>query len=73
MLGNFSFFLSSAFFSKLTLSKNSFSNTIIVSNGLDPDRDRHSVSAGLGTFINGQQKLLLAKKVLKSKNQWKKE
>ena len=30
-------------FSKLTFSKNSFRNTIRVSNGLDPDQDRHSV------------------------------
>ena len=38
MQGIFSNFLSSAdFFSKLTLSKNYFGNTIRVSNSLDPD------------------------------------
>ena len=35
-------------FSKLTFSKNSFGNTIKVSNGLDPDQDRHSVCPDLG-------------------------
>ena len=34
-------------FSKLTFSKKSFSNTIRVSNGLDPDMDRRSVSLAL--------------------------
>ena len=29
------------FFSKLTFSKNYFRSTIRVSNGLDPDQDRH--------------------------------
>ena len=43
--------LSSAdfFFSKLTFSKNSFRNTIRVSNSLDPDQDRHSVGPDLGS------------------------
>ena len=36
------------FFSKLTISKNSFRNTIRVSNGLDPDQDRHFVGPDLG-------------------------
>ena len=46
--------LSSAdFFSKLHFSKNSFRNTIRVSNGLDPDQDRCSVSPDLGP--NGYQ------------------
>ena len=36
------------FFSKLTFSKNSFGNTINVSNGLDQDQDRHSVGPDLG-------------------------
>ena len=38
----------SGFFSKLTLSKNSFRNTIRVSNGLDPDQDRRPVGPHLG-------------------------
>ena len=36
------------FFSNLTFSKDSFRNTIRVSNGLDPDQDRRSVSPDLG-------------------------
>ena len=41
--------LSSAdFFQNQLFSKNSFSNTIRVSNGLDPDQDLHSVSPDLG-------------------------
>ena len=42
--------LSSAvfFFSKFTLSKNSFRNTIGVSNSLDPDQVRHFVRPDLG-------------------------
>ena len=41
--------LSSAdFFSKLTFSKYSFWNAIRVSNGLDPDQDRHFVGPDLG-------------------------
>ena len=41
--------LSSAdFFSKLILSKNSFANTIRVSNSLDPDQARHFVGLDLG-------------------------
>ena len=48
-LGNFSCFLSSDdFFSKSTLSKNSFRNTIRVSNSLDPDQARHLVGPDLG-------------------------
>ena len=40
--------LSSAdFLSKLTFSKNSFRNIIRVSNGLNPDQDRHSVGPDL--------------------------
>ena len=39
----FMLLLSSADFSKLTFSKNSFRNTIKVSKGLDPDQNRHSV------------------------------
>ena len=40
---------------KITL-KNSFSNTIRVSNGLDPDQDRHFVTPDLGS--NCLQRLL---------------
>ena len=41
--------LSSAeFFSKLPFQKNSFRNTIRVSNGLDRDQERHSVCPDLG-------------------------
>ena len=41
LLGNFSyFFFVCRFFSKSTFSKNSFRNTISVSNGLDPDQAR---------------------------------
>ena len=36
------------FLKKITFSKNSFKNTIRVSNGLDPDQDRHSVGPDLG-------------------------
>ena len=44
------FFLSSAdFFSKSTFLKNSFSNTIRVSNSMDPDQDRYSVGPELGS------------------------
>ena len=39
--------LSTDFFLKLTFSKHSFRNTIRVSNGLDPDQDRHSVCPDL--------------------------
>ena len=35
-------------FSKLTSLKDSFMNTIIVSNGLDPDQDQQSVGPDLG-------------------------
>ena len=49
ILGNFlCFFVVCWFFSKLTFWKNSFRNTISVSNGLDPDQDRHFVGPGLG-------------------------
>ena len=36
------------FFQKLPLLKGSFRNAIRVSNGLDPDQDRHSVDPHLG-------------------------
>ena len=48
-LGVFPALLSSAdFFSKSTFSKNSFRNTIRVSNSLDPDQARHFVGPDLG-------------------------
>ena len=48
--------LSSAdFFSKLTIYRNSFRNTIKVSNSLDPDQAQHFVGPDLGT--NCLQKL----------------
>ena len=40
--------LSSAAFFKINLLKNSFSNTIRVLDGLDSDRERHSVGFDLG-------------------------
>ena len=50
MLGNFFMLLllSADFFSKLTFSKQSFRNTIRVSNCLDPDQDRLNVGPDLG-------------------------
>ena len=48
LLGNFSCLLTCAFFSKLTFSKNSFRNTIRMSNGLYPDQDRNNVGSDLG-------------------------
>ena len=48
-LGNFScFFVVCWFFSKSTFLKNSFGNTIRVSNSLDPDQAPHFVGPGLG-------------------------
>ena len=41
------FSLSADFFSKLTFSKNSFWNTIRVSNSLDPGQAQHFVGPGL--------------------------
>ena len=46
MLGNFHAF---CFRLQLTFSKNSFKNTIRVSNRLDPDQDRHFVGPDLVT------------------------
>ena len=43
--------LLSADFSKLTFSKNSFRKAIRVSNGLDPDQDRHYVGPHLGPLF----------------------
>ena len=42
------FFSSADFFSKSTFPKNSFMNTIVVSNGCDPDQDRQKVGPDLG-------------------------
>ena len=56
MMSNFSrLLLSSADFSKLTFSKNSFRSTNRVSNSLDPDQGQHSVGPDLGS--NCLQKL----------------
>ena len=54
-----------SFVSKLTFSKNSFRNTIRVSNGLDTDKGRQSVDPDLvpklfAKVINRQQKWELA-------------
>ena len=58
-----------SFFSKLSFSKNSFRNTIRVSNSLDPGQDRHSVGPDLGT--NCLQKLSADDKVAASKERAK--
>ena len=56
-------------FSKLTFSKNSFRNTISVSNRLDPDQDRHSFSPDLGpNCLQRKQKTPLARKELSINN-----
>ena len=62
-------FLSSADFFKIKFLKKSFRNTTIVSKGLDPDQDRHSVGPDLGPKLfanvtNRQQELPLARKKL---------
>ena len=44
----FMLFCSLLFFFKINFSKNSFGNTIRVSNSLDPDQARHSVGPDLG-------------------------
>ena len=50
MLGNVACFMSSAdFFQIYTFSKKYFSNTIRVSDSLDPDQARHIVGPDLGT------------------------
>ena len=49
MLGNFSCFCCRLLtFFKITFPKKSFRNSTRVSNGLDPDQDRHSVGPDLG-------------------------
>ena len=55
ILGNFAFFLSSVVFFKSTFSKNSFRNTIRVTDNLDADQARPIV--GLGLLPNCLQKL----------------
>ena len=58
-------FLSSAFFSKLAFSKNSFSNAIRMSNSLDPDQDRRRSLSGsklFATVVSREQKSPLARK-----------
>ena len=70
MLGNFSCFCCRllTFFSKLTFSKNFFRNTIRVSNGLDPDQDRHSVGPDLSP--NSLQRLSTDDKAAASKQSY---
>ena len=65
------FLSSAALFSKLTFPKNYFRNIFRVSNGLDPDQDRHLVGPDLSStvckvakVISRQQKLSLARKEL---------
>ena len=66
----FMLMLSSAdFFFKFNSFKRSFRNSIGMSNGLDPDQDRHVVGPDLGpnclqrlSLISRQQKLPLSKK-----------
>ena len=48
MLGNCHAVVVCNFLSKLSFSKNSFWNTIRVTNSLDPDQDRHIVGPDLG-------------------------
>ena len=51
-LGNFAcFFIVCGFFSKLTFPKNSFRNTIRVSNSLDPDQAQQNVGPDLDLLI----------------------
>ena len=53
MLGNFSCFCCQLLtFSKLTISKISFRNTIRVSNRLDQDQDRHNFGPDLGPIVS---------------------
>ena len=58
--------LSSAafFFEKLNFSKNSFRNIFRVSNGLDPDQDRHNVGPDLGPNCLQRLSAELARKEL---------
>ena len=68
MLSNFSCFCCCLLtFSRLTFSKNSFSNAIRVSNGLDPAQDQHSVGPDLGPnclqMLSADDKSPLAGKV----------
>ena len=71
LLGNFAcfFFLSSADFSELTFSKSSFTNTITVSNSLDPDQARHFVGPDLGpNCCKGYQQMTLVGNELMSRS-----
>ena len=54
------------FFQNYFFSKNSYRNTIRVSNGLDPDKDRRSVGPDLGP--NYLQGLLAGEKVTASRD-----
>ena len=68
MLGNFMLLLSSDdLFSKLTFSKNPLRNPIRVSNSLDLDQDRHSVSLGFDLGPNCLQRLSTDDKIAASK------
>ena len=65
--------LSSADFFTIVFSKNSFKNTVRMSNGVDPDQNRHSVGSNCWskTVCKGYQqtkKSLQARKELK--NYW---
>ena len=70
MLGNFSCFRCRLLtFFKVIFSKDSFRNTIRVSNSLDPDQDRHSFDPDLG--LNCVQWLLAINKVVSGKERVK--
>ena len=63
-LGNYSCFCCCLLtFFKISLFKKFFRDTINVSNGLDPDQDRHSGPKLFAKVISRRQKLLLARKV----------
>ena len=49
--------LSADFFSKLTFAKNSFRNTIRVSNGLDPDQDRQKGNQQMTEVAASQERV----------------
>ena len=53
------------FLSSADFSKNSFGNTIRVSNGLDPDQDQHFGSKLFANFLSRQQKSLASKERVK--------
>ena len=68
MLGNFSC-MSSADFSKLTFSKNTFRNTTRVSNGFEPDQDQRYVGPDLDPNCLQRLSAVIASKArVKSQN-----